>query len=726
MLIAVIIAAIIQGIVGLFIYQKKRDDISNIAFALVCFTSLFWALTNYVYTVYPARVFSLEIIRFVLFFVVVQNTVFFIFSHNYLSSRQTLTKRRLQAVIAASLVVALATLSPFVFSSGTVIAGQTNPNPGILIPLFMLHAMYTIGSGLRSLIKRMHHSHGRERNQLKFILFASVVNWVVVPITNFAITLALHTTLFAKISPFYTLAFAGIIAYAMVTQKLFDIRSAVARSVGYVMVVLTITVIYGLGLFGVIDVLFKGPDKEVVRQVISLILITPLALMFHKTRQYFDAVSNRLFYRDAYDTQDVLDQIGRVVVSEIDLYRSLAATRQILTEALKVSFVEFALIKNENVYFEARTSKTVEPPSLFALGQVIREQKKSIIIADEPGSASRFRQKFAEANVAISLRLKTQDQVVGYILLGEKRSGDIFSAQDKKLLEIMASQLSVSIQNALRFEEIQNFNLTLQARVSEATRKLRTANEKMKVLDETKDDFISMASHQLRTPLTSIKGYISMVMEGDAGKLNAQQEQMLGQAFFSSQRMVFLIADLLNLSRLKTGKFIIEATPVNLAEVVEQELHQLRETAASRGHTLDYVKPAEFPTLMLDETKIRQVIMNFTDNAIYYTPNGGHIVVRLLDNPTTVELRIEDNGIGVPKHEQPHLFTKFYRAGNARKARPDGTGLGLFMAKKVIVASGGSLIFETVEGKGSTFGFRFVKSRLAVPEQPATTASMGK
>jgi len=296
-------------------------------------------------------------------------------------------------------------------------------------------------------------------------------------------------------------------------------------------------------------------------------------------------------------------------------------------------------------------------------------------------------------------------------------------------LEIVANELVIAIQNALRFEEIENFNVTLQGRVDDATKKLRHANEKLKALDETKDDFISMASHQLRTPLTSIKGYISMVLEGDAGKLTHMEHEMLGQAFFSSQRMVYLIADLLNISRLKTGKFIIEPAKVNLAEVVEQELGQLEETAASRSLTLTYEKPKQFPDLMLDETKTRQVIMNFVDNAIYYTPANGHVIVRLVNNPTTVELRVEDDGIGVPKHEQPHLFTKFYRAGNARKARPDGTGLGLFMAKKVVIAQEGSLIFESQEDKGSTFGFIFSKRKLGVPEaavKPSVQAAKSK
>jgi signal transduction histidine kinase len=177
--------------------------------------------------------------------------------------------------------------------------------------------------------------------------------------------------------------------------------------------------------------------------------------------------------------------------------------------------------------------------------------------------------------------------------------------------------------------------------------------------------------------------------------------------------MVYLIADLLNVSRLGTGKFMIEKTPINLSWVVDEEVAQLQEIAAAHELTLGFDRPDTFPQLQLDETKTRQVVMNFIDNALYYTPSGGHVSVELLDKPDSIELRVTDNGIGVPKKEQSHLFTKFYRAGNARKARPDGTGLGLFMAKKVILAQGGTVIFDSREGRGSTFGFRFRKTDLA-------------
>ena len=715
----IVIASILaQTLTALFVLEKNRKSITNILFFFLSVMVASWALINFIITHDPFSTSQLILYRLLMAAVITENTFFFLFAHTYPDVKIDVSRTWLVRYLGLSLVaITVAVATPLVFAKVSYGHSGARPIAGPGMLLFGLHAAISVISGLRAIHHRYKKSIGLAKQQLRLIYIGSIILWGVVPITNFAVSLATQTLFFARISPIYTLAFSSIIAYAIVAQKLFDIRSAVARSVGYIMVVVAITLIYGMGLFGVIDAVFRGAGNEHLRQVLSVILIAPLAIQFQSTKTFFDKITNRLFYRDAYDTQDVIDKFGSVVVSEIELFRILKATRTILTDALKTSFVEFVLIKNDKIYFEAQTARTHEQ-GMIALGAVIREQHRALVVIDEMRSPAALREKFEGAGVALSLRLKTHEQDVGYILFGDKRSGDIYTNQDKKLLEILASQLSISMQNALRFEEIQNFNLTLQAKVDGATRNLRHVNEKLKALDETKDDFISMASHQLRTPLTSVKGYISLVLEGDAGKLTPLQKQMLEQAYTSSQRMVYLIADLLNVSRLKTGKFIIETKPVNLAKIVNEEMAQLKETAKSRQLTMTYAQPEDFPEVMLDETKIRQVIMNFADNAIYYTPAGGKINVELVNNPTTIELRIIDNGLGVPKAEQPHLFTKFYRAGNARKARPDGTGLGLFMAKKVIAAQGGALIFNSTEGKGSTFGFVFSKQKMAVPEIP--------
>jgi signal transduction histidine kinase len=205
-----------------------------------------------------------------------------------------------------------------------------------------------------------------------------------------------------------------------------------------------------------------------------------------------------------------------------------------------------------------------------------------------------------------------------------------------------------------------------------------------------------------------------MVLEGDVGAVKKDQRKMIQQAFDSAEQMVFLIADLLNVSRLQSGKFVIENKPTDLEKLVTSEVDRLNETAKNHGVKLACEVSDSFPSLSLDENKIRQVVMNFIDNAIYYTPSGGSIDVKLEASAHDITYTVTDTGLGVPAAVQHKLFSKFYRADNARKMRPDGTGLGLFMAKKVIVAQGGAIIFKSAEGKGSTFGFSFPRSKVEI------------
>ncbi|MDB5169714.1 MAG: hypothetical protein JWN82_110 [Candidatus Saccharibacteria bacterium] len=458
------------------------------------------------------------------------------------------------------------------------------------------------------------------------------------------------------------------------------------------------------------------------------------ALPFQKRKQLerdIEHVTEEMYRRnkELAETNKTLSLLRTIDALVLESHTSLkmvcAHITQAITQATDYAFVGLLTRSREELVLKAwsgsawlgsKTQPSLERPyHLKANGAWfdLPEQSKmvslesmgakelAVFLQSPEGEVEKLRKQLALKSLYI-IKLMARRRLVGLLVVGFSEPVTELSPSDTTLMDHLSESIGVALDNKLLFEENQ-----------QVLRQLKVSNEKLKALDEAKDDFVSMASHQLRTPLTAIKGYTSMVLEGDAGKINAVQKKLLEQSFTSSQRMVYLIADLLNVSRLKTGKFVIDAAPVNLAEVVEQEIGQLKETATGRQLTLTYDMPKKFPTLLIDETKTRQVIMNFVDNAIYYTPAGGKIKVKLVETPASVEFRVTDNGIGVPRSERPHLFTKFYRAANARTARPDGTGLGLFMAKKVIVAQGGAIIFETEEGKGSTFGFIFSKTKLA-------------
>lgn len=622
-----------------------------------------------------------------------------------------------------------------VFSSTSFIAGTAYYSrdaviftTGRFIGVYVVSLLILLAVIIRNLISVIHSrsksmanaAAKTEGEQAKFVLLGIVATTVLGLASNIVIPLIGTNWNSTRYGPFLTVVFVATLSYSIVRHKLFDIRGYVLRALVYALTLSVISVIYIAPAIYLLAIVIMGYTFTPLRFTAGVIFATFAALYFENIRTWFDNITSRIFFRDTYDSALFLKNLNRQLVSTIELDTMLRGSSQLIAETIKADFCVVALHETSAVgqRFIGTINRRMPTSSMQTLSMLTEDVPGTVIVTDFIEDERKLKMLLQKSNVASLIKLShtasSQNKSLGFVMLGYKKSGNPYTSKDTQALEAIADVLTIAIQNALRFEEIQNFNITLQQQVADATRQLRRTNAKLVALDETKDDFISMASHQLRTPLTAVKGYVSMVLEGDAGKVTPMQRRMLNQAFMSSQRMVYLIADLLNVSRLKTGKFEIERTPVNLAQMISEEIGQLQEEAASHSIKLAYDKPNDFPTLMLDETKTRQVVMNFIDNALHYTPSNGHIEVQLHDSPHSVELKVVDDGIGVPKTEQHHLFTKFYRAVNAQRQRPDGTGLGLFMAKKVIVAQGGAVIFSSREGKGSTFGFTMPKSKVVV------------
>lgn len=712
--ITILIFGIALSIVtGLFVYARNPHHIVNRIYGLLTISLIGFAIGNFFSLRTLDRLFY---IRSVIFFstIIVACLYYMVV---LLGNTEPLSKIRRIGVWFTMLVAAL-DFTPLVFSG---LRDPVNPVP---IPnfgagLFPMHLIIFLAASCILLIQRTRRSKGILRLQYLYILFGALPLFIFAPITGFVMPVVFKNASLIFLSPVYTTFFVCLIGYAIVRHRLFDIKLIIARSLAYAGTILALAVIYGFLFFGTALVAFDL-HFSLAFEIFFSVATGVAALGFQRLKWVFDKITNRLFYRDAYDPQVLFDEFNRVLVSTIDLEALLRGTTDIIARYLKAQFCIIG-IKDGSPGGGRRVIgtqvKEFSRNEIDQIRHITPHIPRTVISVDELlPDQDRLRKLMTNNDIAILARLTPNvldgEEGMGYIVLGAKKSGNPYTTQDFKVITTIANGMLIAVQNAIHFEEIERFNETLQEKIDEATRKLRRTNDKLKLLDETKDDFISMASHQLRTPLTSVKGYVSMVLDGDAGKINGMQRKLLNQSFISAQRMVYLISDLLNVSRLRTGKFLIEPVATNLAEVIKSEVAQLVETAEGRNLTLTYHVPAHFPTLMMDETKTRQVIMNFIDNAIYYTPAGGHITVNLVEKPQTIEFTVEDDGIGVPKQEQHHLFSKFYRAENAKRARPDGTGLGLFMAKKVIVAQGGAIIFKSQEKKGSTFGFSFAKEKL--------------
>lgn len=704
---------ILAAVLCLLIFVSNPRRRINQVLSVFIFCLFVWLITNLLTNISANPSISLLFARSTLIGAALVPYFFWLFCHVF--NGDIPRKRTLIFMFAVPLLVLCTT--PTSLNIISVEGYGINTQTGLIYYVLIAEYLLYFFAGLRRLyyIYRSKSVDTTRKTQLRYMFVGVILTLIPGVLANAVLpTLGYDTAVF--FGPNAVIFLAVFMSIAIVKHRLLDIRLIVARTLAYIFLLASLIGAYALVVFGFSQNLSGGEIAQFLSNVIPFVAAIFLAVAYRPLKKFFDKVTNRFFYQDAYDPQILLDELNGVLVSTIDLKNLLLRSAGTIQKHIKSESLKFSIQGKEysSGAFDQNDNKI---EFLKKLEDSLSAKKETVVVVDDLEDGRReLRDLLTENNIAIAINLSPSGEKkkhsADFMFLGVKKSGGPYSNQDVRVIEIIANELVIAIQNALRFEEIQNFAKTLQDKVDEATKNLRKANEKLKEMDQTKDDFISMASHQLRTPLTSVKGYISMVIEGDVGKVSSAQRKLLDQAFVSSQRMVYLIADLLNVSRLKTGKFIIEAKAVNLADVVEGEIAQLIETAKGRGLELAYHKPKDFPQLMLDETKIRQVIMNFADNAIYYTPTGGHINVIVEEKADSVEFRVEDDGIGVPKTEQHHLFNKFYRAGNAKKARPDGTGLGLFMAKKVVVAQGGSIIFRSQEGKGSTFGFSFSKSAL--------------
>jgi PAS domain S-box-containing protein len=222
-------------------------------------------------------------------------------------------------------------------------------------------------------------------------------------------------------------------------------------------------------------------------------------------------------------------------------------------------------------------------------------------------------------------------------------------------------------------------------------------------VDKAKTEFVSLASHQLRTPLSTVNWYAEMLLAGDVGELNEKQKKYLDEVYRSNQRMVELVNALLDVASFELGTFILEPEPTDICVLTKNVIDEQKPQIDLRKLELSFSCGNDIPLIHADPKLLRMVIQNILSNSVKYTPEGGKIDVAItLMNREHMLLEISDTGYGIPKNQQSKIFTKLFRADNVREKDTDGTGLGLYIVKSIIDNSGGEIWFTSPKGKSSS------------------------
>ena len=293
--------------------------------------------------------------------------------------------------------------------------------------------------------------------------------------------------------------------------------------------------------------------------------------------------------------------------------------------------------------------------------------------------------------------VKSKTRVLGVLIFGWEKIEREISAKERDLMQSVIDQTGIALDNTLLYEKLK-----------ESIAQLKRANVRLRELDRMKGEFVSIASHELRTPMTSVNNYLWMVLNGKAGKITDKQHFYLDRAAISTKRLIHLVEDMLTISRIEGGKIHVEPRPGNIVILAKTVFNEMEEKAKAKKIKLTFQPPKkELPLVLMDKEKIQEVLINLIDNAIKFTNESGKVTVSFRKKGKYVSTLITDTGRGISKNDIPKLFKKFGRLDRsfATVAQTSGTGLGLFICKQIVDLHHGKISVKSEQGKGSTFHF---------------------
>ena len=321
----------------------------------------------------------------------------------------------------------------------------------------------------------------------------------------------------------------------------------------------------------------------------------------------------------------------------------------------------------------------------------------------------------SDLNSLLAVPLKAKDIIIGCLVV-DRLPGHSLTQEDLEVMVTFASQVAIALDNNRAYHQIEELNTSLELRVRERTAELEAANEELKELDRHKSQFLAHVSHELRSPLTSIKGFAENMLDGMAGNTTEKQIQYLRRIQANSGRLSRMISDLLDRSKMEAGKMELSMSMIPIIELAQEIIEQFKPSAKTKGQhlTLEYSQP----DLMVhaDGDKVNQVLTNLLENAMKYTSKDGSISVHIVSkDPRVVRISVIDTGHGIPAGALPHIFTPFFRVKRPSFKHIEGLGLGLSISKQLVEMHRGSLSVESIEGKGTTFSFTLPRSQATSP-----------
>lgn len=706
-------------VLGLSVYRRNPKSVTHVLFALLSVVIAFWSFANYFSVNAETEAATLFWIRIVMAFATLISVFFFLLMHTFPRATFALSRRILLALALVTVVTVSIALSPYLFTSvqGVGSGAKLTPGPGMVI--FVPIAILTIPLGLYYLIRNNLRATGQERVQLRYMLWGVAIMFLLILFLVFVNVVLFNNAIFVTYAPLFTLPFVGLTAYAIIRHRLMDIRFAILRTLSFTFLIGAFLLIYGVILVGAVPVVtdWTGIRGDIIAAVAALLSL-PLAKY---VQEFLERATDRVFFQHRVDYGKAIVHLGEELSGTIDITEVtdllLAAMREILRSRKTIIMVQ----EKPRGMFSPRAAEGLESfhitiPNDHPVLNYLRRHGGLILKDDvrlrkeKEKSAIHLKELMVveEAmnwlDVSVIVPLFVNRMLTGLVLLGDKLSGEPYLSDEVDYLAAIAPQAATALENARLYRQSQEFGERLREEVEHATRELAAANIQLKDIDKAKTEFMNIASHQLYTPLTALRGYLSMLSEGDFGSIPEKQQPVMEILEKSTTRLIELVKSLLDISRIESGRLELNLESVNMVTMVRDIVRDLMPNALAKRLRLTFHNPPQLlPHVVADAQRLRQVVLNIIDNAIKYTESG-RIDVTIAQTGTDLVIEVQDTGKGIAGEEIPKLFNKFSRVGGASRFHTEGTGLGLYVAKQIVEEHHGSIrVTSPGTGKGSTF-----------------------
>lgn len=694
----ILLTAFINLLLGIISYKKNPKSVTNklLTGLTVIFAS--WLIANYLSLNSPTPESTLFWIRAVMFITAPLGPVLYLFIRAFPHYSLNLRKSILYPLIGITLFVQVIAFTPLLFS-GVTIGEQITPTPG---PGLLLFALLFVGlplAGIVEIYKKLKRSTGIERQQIKFLAFGITVTFSLLIATNFIAVVIFGLSDFVIFGPMFSLIFVGFIFYAIAKHRLLAIRLILARSVAYTFLITVLASIYTLGVFFLSQYVFQNNDAHSERFLFAVLGVF-VVLTFDPIKNAIQNATDRIFFRGKYNSDEAILALTTIIASNVKLKDLTQKTLHKLLTTLQVEKGAFVIFRKRNTFTVSSDGYKRIPVFKKSIIDSICDLNRIVFLDEEKDP--KVKQLMMKVDAVVAVPLLDRNRSDGVLLLGSKKSGELYTPQDVKIIEIFGPVISIAIQNAKSYEEIKSFNKTLSDKVTAATKELQASHIKLQALDKQKDRFLGMASHELKTPITSIKAFSQVLYRKMDQKEHKEYASLLENINVQTDKVTKLINDLLNVSNIEEGKLVLNKEKFDVDELVEKTISDMQFTTDT--HTI--VKEGSIKEKVYgDADRLSQVISNLLTNAIKYSPPNNKVMVKVARTDGHATVSVRDFGPGIAKEDQEKIFNRFYRTKIHEETNIAGFGLGLYIAAEIIKRHHGSLAVTSTKGKGATFTF---------------------